>query len=285
MREKRIIFGAGYLGTRISNELGYASFDRIGINPLNLDALKLFLDDKKPDIVINAIGKTGRPNIDWCEENKEETMLSNISAAINLSAECAKRGIYFVHLGSGCIYYGNNDGKGFSEEDEPNFFGPQFYAKTKIMAEKSLKELPGLILRLRMPIDNFPHERNLIDKLLKYPKVIDAKNSMTTVPHMIKAIEQLVEKRAQGIYNLVNPGSISAEVIMNLYREVVDPSHKFKVFSIKELDYVTKGKRSNCILSTDKLKKEGIILPEIHKAVNSCLLSYKNYLKNKRGQK
>lgn len=247
------------------------------INPLNFDDLNSFLDKVKPDIVINAIGKTGRPNIDWCEEHKEETMLSNISAAINLSTECSKKGIYFVHLGSGCIYYGNNDEKGFSEEDEPNFFGPQFYAKTKIIAEKSLKELPGLILRLRMPIDNFPHERNLIDKLTKYSKVIDVQNSMTTVPHMIKAIEQLVEKKAQGIYNLVNPGSISAKDIMSMYKKIVNPSYEFGVFSVEELGSITKGKRSNCILRTDKLKNEGIILPEINEAVESCLLSYKNY--------
>jgi dTDP-4-dehydrorhamnose reductase len=35
------------------------------------------LDEVKPDVVINAAGKTGKPNVDWCEDHKEETLRSN----------------------------------------------------------------------------------------------------------------------------------------------------------------------------------------------------------------
>ena len=281
MKKKGIIFGAGYLGTRISNELGYASFNRSDINPLNLDALALFLDEKKPDIVINAIGKTGRPNVDWCETNKEETMLSNVVVAANLGIECARRGIYFVHLGSGCMYCGNNNSMGFKEEDESNFYGPQFYAKTKILAEKILDEFPSLILRIKMPIDNCPQERGLIDKLVKYPKVTNFKNSMTTIPHMLKAIKCLISKQTYGVYNLVNHGIISPKEIMEMYTDLVDSSHKFETCSPKDLGNAVKVRRADCTLNIDKLKATGVELPEIHKAVKSCLLSYKKY-KNKK---
>ena len=134
--KKRIVFGRGYLGTKIAKALGYDLIFKKEVNPLNLPALKKFLDEHTPEVVINAIGKTGRPNIDWCEENKGETIASNVIAAANLGLSCFKRGIYFVHLGSGCIYKGNNKGKRYSEEDEPNFYGPQLYAKTKIWSEK-----------------------------------------------------------------------------------------------------------------------------------------------------
>ncbi|MCK5043528.1 sugar nucleotide-binding protein [Candidatus Pacearchaeota archaeon] len=281
MKKKGIVLGAGYLGTRISNELGYDSFNRADINPLNLDALDLFLDDKKPDIVINAIGKTGRPNVDWCETNKEETMLANVVVAANLGIECAKRGIYFVHLGSGCMYCGDNNSIGFREEDESNFYGPQFYAKTKILAEKILEEFPSLILRIKMPIDNRPYERGLIDKLTRYSKVTDFKNSMITIPHMLKAIKSLIKKQAYGTYNLVNPGAISPKEIMEMYTDIVDPFHKFEACSPEDLGNAVKVRRADCTLNTDKLKSEGVELPEIHKAVKSCLLSYKRY-KNKR---
>eukprot|EP01094_Clydonella_sp_ATCC50884_P023535 TRINITY_DN5674_c0_g1_i4.p1 TRINITY_DN5674_c0_g1~~TRINITY_DN5674_c0_g1_i4.p1 ORF type:complete len:145 (-),score=9.06 TRINITY_DN5674_c0_g1_i4:46-480(-) len=33
------------------------------------------LDRIKPDYVINAAGLTGRPNVDWCEDHKEDTIL------------------------------------------------------------------------------------------------------------------------------------------------------------------------------------------------------------------
>ena len=277
--EKGVVFGAGFLGTKIADKLRYLITPRSKVDVLDTNSLRNFLDEEKPDIVINAVGKTGRPNIDWCEDHKEETVQGNILAPVNLAIECSKRDIYFVHLGSGCIYYGNNYGKGFNEKDEPNFYGPQFYAKTKILSEKILKEFPSLVLRLRMPVDDRPHERNLVDKLLKYDKLIDTQNSMTTVPPMIDAIKQLIEKRCTGVYNLVNPGTISSAEIMTMYKEIVDQTHNFEIFSLEKLDKITKGKRSNCILNTDKLKNQGIELPEIHLGVQQCLLKYRDYKK------
>ncbi|VVB78727.1 RmlD substrate binding domain protein [uncultured archaeon] len=270
----KMVFGAGFLGRRIAEQFDYRLVSKEEINPLNLTALQSFLDREKSSIVINAIGKTGRPNIDWCETHKEETLESNVTVPINLSAECSKRGIYFVHIGSGCIYSGFPE-HGFTEKDTPNFYGPQFYAKTKIISELALAELPGLILRIRMPIDNRSHDRNLIDKLRKYSCLISEPNSMTTVPHALNIIKSLIERRKQGIYNLVNPGMISASDIMSMYKTIVDPSHNFSLMSLNELDSKTLGKRSNCYLSTAKLASEGLELPEIHNAVEECLTGYR----------
>lgn len=275
---KTIVFGRGFLGTRIANKFGYSSVG-YEVNPINLDALRMFFDFQSPDMVVNAIGKTGRPNIDWCEENREATVESNIVAAINLCTECSTRGIYFVHIGSGCIYEGDNKGEGFREDDEPNFYGPQFYSTTKMLVEKIIKEFPGLILRIRMPIDDRPHPRNLIDKLAGYKKIIDTQNSMTTVPHMLDALKTLVDRRREGIYNLVNSGTISAKEIMKMYQEIVNPSHTFGEMSLEELNLVTEGIRSNCRLNTEKLESEGIYLLEIREAVRECLLNYRERLK------
>ena len=198
-----------------------------------------------------------------------------------------------MHLGSGCMYQGDNNGKGWSEEDEPNFYGPQFYAITKIDAERTLRHLPGLIIRLRMPIDDRPvveyrdgkkWARDFISKVAGYKRVIDVQNSMTTVPHMIKAIGALIEKRANGIYNFTNAGTMSAADLMGMYREIVAPEHKFEVFSLEELDKITLGKRSNCILDSSKLERElrgtGAEMPEIHIAAEECLRRYRDNLKH-----
>ncbi|MBU2523123.1 MAG: NAD-dependent epimerase/dehydratase family protein [Nanoarchaeota archaeon] len=282
MTNKTIVFGKGYLGHRISNKM---DCDLTGINLLEKKELADYLDHEKPDVVINAAGKTGRPNIDWCETHKQETVEGNIIAASNLCMECSKRGIYFVHIGSGGVYNGDNNGKGFNEEDEPDFYGSQFYARTKIISEKILNEFPSLLLRIQMPLDEIPHKRNLIDKLKDYSKLINAQNSMTTIPHMLDAITYLTNKRSQGIYNIVNPGTISASEIMTYYKEIIDPSHNFEMISLASLDNFTVGKRCNCYLNSDKLKKEGFELPEIHKAVVSCLKNYKNALINLKNNK
>jgi len=273
---KGVVFGKGFLGTKIAESFGYLSTGiRINDDSQSLDELRSFLNEERPDIVVNAIGKTGRPNIDWCETHREETRKANTDAPIILSRECADRKIRFVHIGSGCVFKGDNDGKGFTEKDEPNFYGPQYYAITKIDAERELKKLPGLLLRIRMPIDGKPHDRNLIDKLKGYERIIDEPNSMTTVPDMLKSLKGLIDKDRDGIYNLTNPGTISPKEIMEKYKEIVDSSHSFRVMSLDELNEITAGIRSNCVLNSSKLEAEDLELPEIHGAVISCLQEYR----------
>lgn len=65
-------------------------------------AVRQELDDIQPTHVINCAGKTGRPNIDWCEDHKMETMESNVLGTIILAAECVARGVHCTVLATGC---------------------------------------------------------------------------------------------------------------------------------------------------------------------------------------
>lgn len=233
-------------------------------------AVAAVLDKQKPDIVINAAGKTGRPNVDWCESHMEETIRSNVTGALVLFHEARRRGIYLVHLGSGCIYEGDNEGAGFTEEDLPNFSG-SFYAKSKAWIDQILKEFPVLSLRLRMPFDGTHSERNLIMKLIRYSRVLDVPNSLTNMPDFLQAAKQLIDMRKTGIYNIVNPGTISPWEIIQLYREQVDTLHVAKRLSLEDLSQVVKAGRSNCVLNTAKLEAEGITLRPVRTAIEDAL--------------
>mgnify|MGYP001568329408 CR=1 FL=1 len=270
---KGLVFGAGFLGMRISEKFNY---ELSRVNVLDRYTLEQTLDSVKPDIVVNTIGKTGKPNIDWCETHKEETFISNVIAAANLGITCSEKGIYFVHLGSGGIYTGKNGEKGFNEEDEPNFY-EQTYTRTKIIAEKILKEFPCLQLRINMPLDDRPHEKNLIDKLKSYKKIADVKNSITAVPDILNSLGILIEKRKVGVYNATNPGLISLVEIMQMYKEIVDPLHEFEIISNEELNKLLLKRKADGILDTSKIAREGIIMPNIHDAVKSCLIDYKKH--------
>lgn len=266
-----VVFGAGFLGTRIATELGFELPD---INVLNIDITEKYLKETKPSVVINCVGETGRPNIDWCEDHKEETLLANTAAAIVLSSLCAKQGIYFIHLGTAALYSSSEENPA-TEESEPNGIN-NFYSQSKFLAEETLNNLPGLQLRIHTPLDSIPSNRNLIDKLLTYPKLIEEKSSITTVPHLIKTIKYFIENPRDGVYNTVHPGTISPAEIMEMYKEIVDPSHQFQTISPEELTKITKAKRPRLILSTKKLESEGVKLPEIHEAVRESLINYKN---------
>lgn len=266
---KTLLFGSrGYLGEHFLRAMP-------AIVPVSADiadpaAVAAALEEHRPDAVINAAGKTGRPNVDWCEDHKEETVRANVTGPLILLDECRRREIRLVHLSSGCIYAGDNGGRGFAEDDAPNFEG-SYYARTKIQSEAVLREFPVLILRLRMPFDDALHPRSLLTKIAKYSRVLDEGNSLTYLPEFVAAARALMEKGATGIYNIVNPGAISPYRIMELYKEVVDPAHVFERLETADLGQVTKAGRSNCILSGAKLAGEGIVLRPVEEAVRGAL--------------
>lgn len=233
-------------------------------------AVSAELDEHRPDVVINCAGKTGRPNVDWCEDHKEETVRSNVLGPLVLLEECAKRNTYWVHVGSGCIYQGDKGGEGFDEEDEPNFTG-SFYSKSKLWSDAVLREFPVLNLRLRMPFDGTENPRSLITKISKYDRVLDSQNSVTYIPDFLKAVEALIAKRATGTYNVVNPGTTSPFAIMTLYKEMVDPTKEFEKLSVEDLPQVAKAGRSNCKLSCKKLQSEGIEMLPTEDAIREAL--------------
>ncbi len=233
-------------------------------------AVAATLDAARPEIVINCAGKTGRPNIDWCETHKTETFRANVTGAVVVLEECLRRGIYLVHLSSGCIYEGNNNGAGFSETDPPNYMG-SFYSRTKAWADQIMAEFPVLTLRMRMPFDGSLSERNLLMKLRKYRRVLTERNSITHLPDFFCAAQQLIARRATGIRNIVNEGVMSPWEIMTRYKELVDPDHSFVPLPLNQLGEVAAAGRSNCLLSTARLRAEGLQLPPVHEAVDRAL--------------
>ncbi|MFH1444345.1 MAG: sugar nucleotide-binding protein [Candidatus Peregrinibacteria bacterium] len=268
--------GRGYMGGQFLKIYPDAVVPSVDI--ADSAAVARVLDAEKPDIVINAAGKTGVPNVDWCEDNKIETLHSNVLGPLVLLEECQQRNIYWVHLSSGCVYSGDNEGRGFAETDEPNFTG-SYYSRTKAVCERALRDYPVLILRLRMPFDSSPHPRNLLSKLTKFERVLDVPNSITYLPDFLVAAEKLIAKRSTGIYNMVNEGAISPYHIMELYREIVDPTHWFERLLLDSLSQVVRAGRSNCVLSTEKLKGEGIAMRPIEEAARAALIEFKKSAK------
>jgi dTDP-4-dehydrorhamnose reductase len=276
---KYLIFGKdGWLANKLKIYLGDAIVS--DVDALDLPAIRRELAEKKPEVVINAAGITGRPNIDWCEDHRAETVAGNVTVPLNILEACQENGLYMVHFGSGCIFQGNGpDDKGFKEDDEAS--PPSFYSWTKFWADSILRHFPVLILRLRMPIDVEPNPRNLINKLIKYTQVWDPQNSLTVIPDLLEVVKVLSDKKKTGIYHVANPGTISPADIVELYQKIVDPGHKFEKISVEDLYSrgLAKAERSNTILNTDKLKAEGINLKPIEERTIEVMEEYKKKMK------
>lgn len=244
----------------------------------NREAVAKELDEIKPTHVLNAAGITGRPNIDWCEDNKPETIRTNVIGTLNLADLCHLRNIHCTVYATGCIFaydekHPLGSGIGFTEEDEPNFTG-SFYSQTKSYMEPMLKEFPNcLILRVRMPISDDLSHRSFVTKIVKYEKVVNIPNSMTILTEMLPLSLAMAKKGLTGVYNFTNPGVISHNEVLDLYKKYVDPTYTYQNFTLEEQAKVIKAPRSNNELDTTKLFRdmpEGIVINEIHKAYELC---------------
>ncbi|OAA65938.1 NAD dependent epimerase [Niveomyces insectorum RCEF 264] len=244
----------------------------------NRESVLAELERVQPTHVFNAAGCTGRPNVDWCEDNREATMRSNVIGTLNLTDCCFLKGIHVTVYATGCIYQYDDahpwGGPGFKETDPANFDG-SFYSETKAHVEAVMKHYPNvLILRLRMPVSDDLHSRNFVTKIAKYERVVDIPNSNTILTDLLPASVLLAEHQEKGVYNFTNPGAISHNEVLSLFKEIVRPSFTWKNFSLEEQAKVIKAGRSNCQLDTTKLttklKEYGYEVPEIHAAYRAC---------------
>jgi dTDP-4-dehydrorhamnose reductase len=278
---KILIIGNGYVGTRCSESWDDSIL--VGKRVTKLEDVLEFIDEHKPDAVLNAAGKTGKPNVDWCETHQMETIMGNTHLPILIAQACAMRNVYLLHIGSGCIFYGASpDPKGWKEEDFGN--PTAVYSRAKYAADLVLSTLPNVgIARIRMPMDDIPSERNIIDKLAKYSRIIDVENSLTVIPDMVKVFHQLMEKKAEGIFHVTNPGTVKHREIVELYKEMVDPNKTCEWISEDELvtDGLASKKRSTNTLQSNNLRNFGIEMRDAKEALRDIMKKYAELKKKK----
>jgi len=269
MNKKILILGKGFIGERLQKELD-CLINGSMINCYS-DAEKL-IKKYHPKIIINCIGITGKRNVDDCELEKDATLLGNSFVPVILAEVALRNNIKLVHISSGCIFnYDYKKNKPIKEESE-NYFFKLFYSRSKIYSERALEVLARdyniLILRIRIPLLNAVHPKNVLDKLIKYGQVIDVANSVTYIPDFIKAVKHLIKINACGTFNVVNKGGLRYINLMHVYQKY-NPFFKFKVIPLKNL----KLTRTNLILSTAKLEKTGFKVRNINSVLDECVRS------------
>lgn len=236
------------------------------------------LDTVKPSHVLMSAGITGRPNIDWCEDHKAETIRTNVIGTLNIADLCNTKGIHCTVYATGCIFkyddaHALGSGVGFKEEDAPNF-AESFYSETKGYMEQMLKCYPTcLILRVRMPISDDLFHRNFITKIVKYERVVNIPNSMTVLHEMLPASLAMAKAGLTGVYNFTNPGVISHNEVLDLYTKYIDNEYWYTNFSVEDQAKILKAGRSNNELDTTKLMRDmpkDVVINDIKTAVELC---------------
>ena len=273
MDKNILVLGKSFIGERLQK-----AFDcRIdGSFISSFSGAQRLIKKYRPKVIINCIGSTGRNNVDDCELDIDGVLLANSFIPVILAEIALRNDIKLVHISSGCIF--NYDYKNDKpvKEDSQDYFFELFYSRSKIYADRALEALAGdyniLVTRIRIPLLNASHPKNLLNKLIKYKKVIDIPNSVTYIPDFIRALKHLIKIDARGVYNVANKGALRYPELMRVYQKYV-PSFKYSLIDFRKLGLV----RTNLVMSTAKLEKSGFKVRNINSVLEECV---KGYLKS-----
>ncbi len=297
---KLLIYGSkGWIGKQFIKVLEEQNInfieglERVDNTPSVINEIENIL----PTHIISFIGRThGKigdkvfSTIDYLEEEGKlvENIRDNLYSPLTLALICQEKNIHFSYLGTGCIFEYDEEhtminNEGFTEDSLPNFFGSS-YSIVKGFTDRIMKLTNTLNVRIRMPINSEKCSRNFITKITNYEKICSISNSMTVLPELLPYLLEMLKNNLTGTINLTNPGVISHNEILELYRDIVDPDFKWQNFTIEEQDKILSSKRSNNYLETKKLQELFPDVKNIKESVIDCLKKYPKptYFENSR---
>lgn len=286
-----LLGSGGYVGKRFVEFFHHKSINYITLSIRNKEnpeqILSDFIKSFKPHYVINCIGHTGKPNVDACENYKIQTMHCNVTLAGVVAKICKEHNVPLGFVSSGCIYdntHGDSN-KVYTENDLPNFDfitgNCSWYSGTKSLGEElvmSLAKDNTWIWRLRIPFNHIPSDKNYIFKLLNYEKLWSFPNSVSNIDEFIQTCYySMIKDVPKEIYNIVNPDPITAKRVIEIAKEegVVDEDKEFKFFDdVEEFEKNVKTPRSNCILSSERIRNEGFGLLSSEESIRKSFKSW-----------
>lgn len=291
---KILVYGSkGWIGSQFLEILNSNSVDYVvGVSRVDdYQQLQKEVFLVKPTHIISFIGRThGKINnviystIDYLEEKGKlhENVRDNLFGPVLISEVCRKNNIHYTYLGTGCIFKYDESHEfeseinGFTEDSLPNFFGSS-YSIVKGFTDRLMKlnNTNVLNLRIRMPINDTYNPRNFITKITNYEKVCSISNSMTVLPELLPLVLKMMNNKLTGTINLTNPGLISHNEILEMFKEIVDPDFKYTNFSLEEQSKILSSDRSNNFLDTQKLESLFPEVKHIKDSVRSMLIKYK----------
>lgn len=288
---KLLIFGSkGWIGNQFvdylkSNDTNI-DFLETDVRADNEEEVEKVILNYNPTNIISFIGRTygnGINSIDYLEQKGmlKYNVRDNLFAPMVLASVSNKYNIHYIYLGTGCIFNQNNPlDKSYKEEDKADFFGSS-YSTVKGFTDRLMRMYPNTLnLRIRMPIVDYKHPRNFITKITEYYKITSMPNSMTILKDFYPIMVDLIKRKEVGTLNLVNPNVITHNEILEMYKEIIDPTFKWENFTIEEQNQVLKSERSNNQMDTAKLISLYPTVPDIKTGVRNCLLEMKRRMDN-----
>ena len=241
------------------------------INLENFKRLDKFFLKNKFKIVINCAAII---DINYCEKKYNISSIINSKLVKFLSQMSKKFDFKFVQISTDQVYKGKN---AVLNSEKSKIFAINKYAKSKILAEKYLKELKKfLIIRT-----NFTGRKknSFIDWLIRNFKKkaeINLFNDMYTstmdVQTCAKTIIKLAMLKSKGIYNLGSRNMTTKESFAKKLSKILKIKIKYKSIS-SDIQQVPRGK--NLGLDVKKIEKKiGYKMPTSNQSIINLVKEY-----------
>jgi dTDP-4-dehydrorhamnose reductase len=280
----------GQVGFELLKKLGIlgevVATDREELDLANPDAIRAFIDQIKPDIIINPAAYTA---VDKAESEPELAYQINVTAPEVLAKKAIELDIPLIHFSTDYVFDGFKK-DAYLETDPTN---PQsVYGKTKCEGEEKIrKHAKHIILRTSWVFGI--HGNNFLKTILRLILdkeslniVGDQKGSPASASMVANVTFKIVDTiykdknfNDYGTYHVTNEGEtnwyqyaslIASEVTQLGLKVKCEPDH---IYSILTSDYPTVAKRPlNSRLNTDKLKETFMLeLPHWESEVKKVL--------------
>ena len=252
--------------------------DRLDIT--RQDQIRYALSSYRPTWVVNCAAYT---NVDKAEEQEEEAILLNAKGPDLMAHACRKLKVRLMHISTDYIFDGTK-GSPYTEEDIPNPIN--VYGMSKLAGENAIRHQMDdyIILRTQWLIGQ--HGRSFISTILTAAQinesirvVNDQWGSPTFTFDLAKAITQLMEIDARGVYHVCNRGKATWYDLANKAIELVGLSTKVIPVSTEEFPRPAK-RPARTILSTKKFSdKTGKVMPIWQISLESFVQEYLQHVK------
>lgn len=103
-------------------------------------------------------------------------------------------------------------------------------------------------------------------------------NSMTVLDELLPILVDMAFKKVTGTINLTNPGTITHNEILEMYKEIVDPTFTWQNFTLEEQAQILAAGRSNNYLDTTRLES---LYPNVMMIKDSVRITLTKMIQNK----
>lgn len=254
--------------------------DSFKVNITDKQSVKKIISGYKPDIILHCASLT---DIDYCENNKEETRKVNVDGTKNIASLCSSQDTKLVYISTDSVYDGK---KGNYTEDDP-VSPSNYYGLTKYEAEDAIKGHKNhIIIRTNIFGWNIQNKHSLAEWILYNLQrgcgingFNDAVFSSIYTIEFARIIDKMFDKDLTGIFNLSSRSSLSKYEFAVLIAETFNKD-KALIKPISIDDYPFSAKRGkNLSLDTQKLSKAlAQDMPLIAECIQAFFKDYKSGL-------